>query len=154
MPSDNDILDTAKLIRLTGKEIARKRDSNASSLGLTSAQADALTFIEDNPGCSISDLSENMGATHQAARAIADRMRTNGLIDISVSESDGRVRNLGLTHKGRMVLDEFLRMGVDVNRELFGNLSDAEMSELHRLLTSVRDHLRWPITAPSSVATI
>ena len=52
------------------------------------------------------------------------------------------------------MLGEFLRMGVDVNRELFGNLSDAEISELHRLLTSVRDHLRWPITAPSSVATI
>lgn len=137
MPSDSEILETARMIRLAGREIARKRDANASSLGITSTQADALILVRDNPGCSITFLRDNLGTTHQASRALVDRMRLNGLVLVGTHDDDARVRTVDLTDRGVRILDEFLRMGVEVNTTLFGTLDEEGFRHLRESLSRI-----------------
>ena len=56
MEQHTDLLSVARKVRVAGKELKKRRDRNAKVHGITSNQADALTFIRDNPGCSITVL--------------------------------------------------------------------------------------------------
>lgn len=142
MPTDSEVLEIARLLRLAGREVKKKRDANAASLGLTSSQADALGLIISNPGCSISDLRDGLGASHQAAAAMADRMREAGLIESRVSPDDARARSLWPTGRGSSVYREFVEMGVEVNGNLLDGIPDAEAERLREMLGTVVGNLR------------
>ncbi|MDO5861529.1 MAG: MarR family winged helix-turn-helix transcriptional regulator [Thermoplasmata archaeon] len=154
MPPDSEVLEIARLLRLAGREVKKKRDSNAASLGLTSSQADALAFVIANPGCSISDLRNALESSHQAAAAIVDRMRDAGLIETSVSEQDARVRILTPTGKGELVYGEFVDMGVDVNGNLLDGISEDDAGELRSMLSRMLDNLRRRLPGTRACGTL
>lgn len=137
MQTDVDILILSRMLRIAGREVHRKRDENASTLGMTSIQADALTFIISNPGCRIADLCESMRTSHQAACGIVDRLREKGLIEVSVSREDARVRTITITSEGYELYSKFMEMGRESNRELMSELTDAELSELYTILSKI-----------------
>ena len=91
MPADSDILAVARMLRIAGREVTRRRDAHAASLGLTSSQADALTFIREHPGCMIADLGAYSGSSHQAARTLVERLRESGIEVITDAEAGQRV---------------------------------------------------------------
>lgn len=130
MPAENDVLAVARMLRIAGREITRRRDSHAASLGLTSSQADALTFIREHPGCMIADLQGRVGSSHQAARTLAERLRDRDLIEISASEKDARARVLNITPQGVLLHDRFLNMGAESMEPLRETFDDSELREL------------------------
>ncbi len=134
MSNDLQTLEIARMLRISGREIARKRDENAAMLGLTSAQADSIVFIKENPGCRISDLMEHLSSSHQAACTMTDRLRDKGLIESSISQTDARVRTLTLTPLGLETYEEFMRKGMTSHTHLLDQLSDEEMDTLHTIL--------------------
>lgn len=142
MPDDAEILETVRLIRIIGRAVRTARDANAASLGLTSSHADALGFIRDNLGCTISDLMKHERTSHQAACGTVERMREAGLIEVRVADADARARTLWATDKGRRVHDRFLELGVEVNRGILDGLTDAETDDLRRMLTIIDANLR------------
>ncbi len=156
MPDDAETLEVLRLIRIAGREIRRARDANAASLGRSSSQADALGFVRDNGGCTISDLMNYTRTSHQAACGTADRMRDAGLIEIRVSDSDARARTLHATEKGLEVHDRFLELGIEVNGGALDGLTDAEAGELLRMLRTVSANLerRAPGASAASCGTI
>ena len=121
VPADSDILTVARMLRIAGREVTRRRDAHAASLGLTSSQADALTFIREHPGCMIADLGSYSGSSHQAARTLVERLRERELIEVSVSDRDARARVLEITPRGILLHDRFLAMGA----ESFGNIRES-----------------------------
>ena len=126
---------------MAGREIKKARDRNASSLGITSDQADALAFVCDSPGCSVKDLMGSMGASHQAACGIAERLESKGLIS-SRQGDDARVKILEPTEAGRRTIERFFELGEECNRDVFGSLTDEESQELERLMSEVLSNLR------------
>lgn len=142
MPADGDVLSIARMLRIAGREIMTKRNANAATLGMTSAQADALTFIREHPGCRIADLQCSLDASHQAARTMADRLRERGLIEVRVSDEDARARTLALTPEGVRLHDRFLSMGVEENSELLRGLDENEVRDLKEILRKLIDGLR------------
>lgn len=138
MINDDEIIRIARMLRLAGRSVRIKRDVNASKVGLTSTQADALLFILSNPGCRIADLCKGIGTSHQAACGYVDRLYESGLVKVEQSRSDARARLLYVTDKGVKVYDEFIRLGVEVNSTLFSPLSEEEIFELERILTKLQ----------------
>lgn len=143
MDSDERILDIARKLRIVGNTVTRERDVNASRIGLTSGQADALYFIGRCGGCRIKDLRDHMGASHQAACGIADRLAAKGLVDIAVDEDDARAKRLALTSAGEESLKAYLGLGVSVNSRALNGLTEEELEALDdmlgRILANVGD---------------
>ncbi len=137
MQADVDILMLSRILRIAGREVHRKRDENALMLGMTSVQADALTFVISNPGCRIADLCEQMRTSHQAACGIVDRLREKGLIEVSVSREDARVRTITVTSEGYGLYSKFMEMGRESNKALMSELTDTELSELYAILLKI-----------------
>lgn len=131
-----DVLELARKIRRTGKEIKRARDRNSSALGITSNQTDALFFIDDHPGCSVKDLTTVMGVSHQAACGIADRLGEKGLVVFGTND-DARVKTLSLSDAGEDVVSKLYEMGEEMNSELFKALTEQERKTLEDLLDRV-----------------
>lgn len=131
-----DILELARKIRRTGKEIKRTRDRNASSLGITSNQTDALFFIDDHPECSVKDLTVVMGVSHQAACGIADRLGEKGLVVFGTND-DARVKTLSLSDSGEDIVSKLYEMGEERNSELFRALTEQERQTLGDLLDRI-----------------
>ena len=134
MLTDEMIISTARKLRLAGRDIRMRRDRNASELGLTSTQADALEYVVSNSGCKIVDLGIGMSVSHQAACKIIDRLVESGLIKVEQSTQDARAKVLTPTSKGEGTYSDFIRMGVEVNSDLFSNLEEDEVHELRILL--------------------
>lgn len=128
------IVDLARRLRLAGHEIRMKRDVNASIVGLTSSQADALYYVMSNPGCRIADLSKGLGTSHQAACGYVDRLSESGLIRVEQSRNDARARLLHPTDEGFEAYRRFIQLGVEVNKTLFSPLTDEEILELSRII--------------------
>lgn len=131
-----DLLSIARKVRLVGKEIKKHRDNNAKSLDITSNQADALTFIRDNPGCSITALKNNIGASHQAACGLADRLVAKGLVQFGTSD-DARIKTVTLSPEGTKVLRRFYNAGIEDNAGLFEGLSDEEIRRLDCIMDKI-----------------
>lgn len=134
---DADILTLSRMLRIAGREVHRRRDENAMTLGMTSVQADALSYIIANPGCKIADLRGPMGASHQAACGIVDRMREKGLVEISVSDRDARIRVIKATPEGHSIYNRFMDLGSKSNNCLMASLSDDERMDLHHILSKI-----------------
>lgn len=133
-PDEDDVRAIARMLRASGREIARVRDANAASLGLTSSQADALSYIRGHPGCMITDLRTRAGSSHQAARALVERLRERGLVEVTVSDRDARARVLVITPQGILLHDRFVAMGSVTFDALRESFDDAELREFRSML--------------------
>ncbi len=89
-----------KILKLANR-IVSGRNTDIRDLGLTSSQADSLVYFVHNEGRSAVDLKDHLGVTHQTARGIVKRMAEKNLIEIRISEEDGRYRRIFVTEKGR-----------------------------------------------------
>lgn len=84
----------ARRILQLANQILRNRNEDLKELEITAEQADALRFFQGHPGCSAVDLKAHLGITHQAARAIVERMAARGLVQTEVSKTDARYRDV------------------------------------------------------------
>ena len=87
-----------KILKLANR-IVSGRNTDIRDLGLTSSQADSLVYFVHNEGRSAVDLKDHLGVTHQTARGIVKRMAEKNLIEIRISEEDGRYRRIFVTEK-------------------------------------------------------
>jgi MarR family transcriptional regulator, organic hydroperoxide resistance regulator len=69
-------------------------------------QAYALTFVFYNSPCKISDICEHMMVSAPAVSQMVDRLEKINLVERISDEHDRRVRNVVLSKKGRLLIDE------------------------------------------------
>ena len=82
---------TRKIQQLSHRIVLR-RNKDLKSMGLTAEQADTLLFFHAHSGSSASDLRCSLGVTHQAARALVQRMADKGLLCVTPSPRDARYK--------------------------------------------------------------
>ena len=73
--------------------------------------------------------------------ALVDSLETKGLLERRPDPDDRRVRALHVTARGRRALSTGFAAAMRNEEEVFGRLSEAERSELRRLLQQVADSL-------------
>src|SRR5580698_3061251 len=77
-----------------------------ASLNLRPTQLAVLMLIDQNPGTSQSSVSEALGIQKANFVAIIAELADRGLVRRRKSENDGRTYSLGLTARGRSLLED------------------------------------------------
>ena len=81
-----------------------------ASLNLRPGQFAVLTLIDQNPGSSQSSVSEALGIQKANFVATITELANRGLVRRRKSESDGRTYSLGLTPRGRTLLEDAIKL--------------------------------------------
>lgn len=121
-------------IRELANLITKDRDADIRKFELTTAQADLLLYIAENPGKSIVDLKNFFNITHQTAQGLVQRMTDKGLLKISPSRNDARYKQIFLTEKARRVYREMLENGTHTGNKLLNGMNEEEKEQFLALV--------------------
>ena len=80
--------------------------------------------------------------THQAARAIVERMVNKGLLITHVSSHDARYKTVTLTAQGEELHETMHRNCTDFGDVLLDHISAEERDTLLKLITQTLDNLK------------
>ena len=127
----------SRKIQKLSNTITQRRNRDLKKLGLTAEQADALLFFHAHPESAAADLK-----THQAARAIVERMVNKGLLITRVSSHDARYKVVTLTAQGEELHETMQRNCTDFGDVLLDHISAEERDTLLKLITQTLDNLK------------
>ena len=129
----------ARKILQLANQIIRNRNEDLKGLGLTAEQADALRFFQGSSNRSAVDLKEHLGISHQAARAIVERMVAKDLLMTKISQTDARYKEVSLTEKGIEIMQSNC---AHTGNQLLSNIGDRDRERFLFLVTQAIDNLK------------
>ena len=132
----------SRKIQQLSNTITQRRNLEHKKHSMTSDQADALLFIHAHPESAAADLKTHLGITHQAARAIVERMVNKGLLITHVSSHDARYKTVTLTAQGEELHETMHRNCTDFGDVLLDHISAEERDTLLKLITQTLDNLK------------
>lgn len=98
-----------------------------------------LFALSQSDGASVSELADGLRVTSSAVSQTVDALRAVGLVTSETNPADRRSRILRLTDAARVEVDQFQRAYFDGIAPRFDALSVAEIVELDRILSLLRD---------------
>jgi DNA-binding MarR family transcriptional regulator len=98
--SAKELLDVVPMVM---RDIRSQMRSRAK--GLTVPQFRALSFVDRNEGPTLSDLAAHMGLALPSASRLVDGMMGHGLMSREEHPGDRRRLRLGVTRRGRSILE-------------------------------------------------
>ena len=102
---------------------------------------DLMAQLERSPeGLKMNELSRRMMVTGGNVTGITDQLVAEGLVERIEVAGDRRAYRVRLTPKGRRIFHDMAHQHESWIVEAFSNLSDKEISTLHKLLGKVKDH--------------
>ena len=121
-----------------GRVAGRLRDAFDTTL----PRFDFLSQLERHPGgLRMTEISQRMMVTGGNITRIAEQLLNEGLISRCVARDDRRASIVRLTASGRRAFGEMARRHEDWIVETFAGLSEAERTQLFRLLAKLKRHL-------------
>lgn len=132
----------SRRIQQLSHAITQRRNQDLKQLGLTAEQADALLFFHAHPESAAADLKIHLGVTHQAARAIVERMVNKGLLTTCVSPHDARYKTVTLTAQGEELHETMQRNCADFGDVLLDRISADDRDTLFALITQTLNNLK------------
>ncbi|MBV8579923.1 MAG: MarR family transcriptional regulator [Candidatus Eremiobacteraeota bacterium] len=121
-----------------GRVAGRLRDAFDTTL----PRFDFLSQLERHPGgLRMTEISQRMMVTGGNITRIAEQLLNEGLISRSVARDDRRASIVRLTASGRRAFGEMARRHEGWIVETFAGLSEAERTQLFRLLAKLKRHL-------------
>ena len=131
----------ARQVLILARQIKRRRNQHLRTVGLTTEQADALTFFTDQPGRTVTAFKTYQEITHQTARMIVQRLQTRGYVQLVVSPTDARAKQVVVTPSGRAKREQLRQHGWQTSARMFAHL-DADQQQLFLdLLRQVNQNL-------------
>ena len=132
----------SRKIQQLSNTITQRRNRDLKKLGLTADQADALLFFHAHPESAAADLKTHLGITHQAARAIVERMVNKILLTTRISPHDARYKTVTLTAQGEELHETMHRNCTDFGDVLLDHISADDQDTLLKLITQTLDNLK------------
>lgn len=132
----------SRKIQQLSNTITQRRNRDLKKLDLTADQADALLFFHAHPESAAADLKTHLGVTHQAARAIVERMANKSLLTTRISPHDARYKTVTLTAQGEELYETMQRNCTDFGDVLLDHISAADRDTLLALITQTLDNLK------------
>ena len=87
------------------------------------------------------DLKDHLGVTHQTARGIVKRMAEKNLIEIRISEEDGRYKRIFVTEKGRSLYRQMEKNGAHTGNRLLTGMSPEEKQQFSSLISLALENM-------------
>ncbi|RPI34558.1 MAG: MarR family transcriptional regulator [Chloroflexota bacterium] len=103
--------------------------------GLSMSQLGVLIRLYFQQECGISDIGSHLGVSNPAASQLVERLVQQGLLDRSEDLSDRRAKQIRLTAKGRLLIEEHIEARRRWMEELTTTLSREEQESIIRALT-------------------
>lgn len=108
-----------------------------ASLNLRPGQFAALILIDQNPGTSQSSVSDALGIQKANFVATIAELANRGLVRRRKSEADGRTYSLGLTARGRTLLEDASKLQSVHEARVIAQIGTEGRAQLLRLLEGV-----------------
>jgi DNA-binding MarR family transcriptional regulator len=96
---------------------------------------------EGLPELRLTELSDRLLVRPPSVSGVVDRLVRAGLVARHESTADLRSKQVGLTKAGRQLVERILEVHEHQMQAVLAGLSEAEQTELHRLLVLWRKHL-------------
>ncbi|WP_436648726.1 MarR family winged helix-turn-helix transcriptional regulator [Lactiplantibacillus plantarum] len=131
----------ARQVLILARQIKRRRNQHLRTVGLTTEQADALTFFTDQPGRTVTAFKTYQEITHQTARMIVQRLQTRGYVQLVVSTTDARAKQVVVTPSGRAKCEQLRQHGWQTSAQMFAHLDAEQQQVFLDLLRQVNQNL-------------
>ena len=131
----------ARQVLILARQIKRRRNQHLRTVGLTTEQADALTFFTDQPGRTVTAFKTYQEITHQTARMIVQRLQTRGYVQLVVSPTDARAKQVVVTPSGRAKREQLRQHGWQTSTQMFAHLDAEQQQVFLDLLRQVNQNL-------------
>ncbi len=131
----------ARQVLILARQIKRRRNQHLRTVGLTTEQADALTFFTDQPGRTVTVFKTYQEITHQTARMIVQRLQTRGYVQLVVSPTDARAKQVVVTPSGRAKREQLRQHGWQTSAQMFAHLDAEQQQVFLDLLRQVNQNL-------------
>ncbi len=121
-------------------EASRRRFHRAlEPEGLHPRDFGVMTMVGAHPGMSQQQLHEKTGIDPSSMVAVIDMLEARGLAERRPDPDDRRARAIFLTAEGERTLARIRKLAGELQRELFGVLTEDELSTLHGLLRKLAE---------------
>ncbi|AQY72238.1 MarR family winged helix-turn-helix transcriptional regulator [Lactiplantibacillus plantarum] len=131
----------ARQVLILARQIKRRRNQHLRTVGLTTQQADALTFFTDQPGRTVTAFKTYQEITHQTARMIVQRLQMRGYVQLVVSPTDARAKQVVVTPSGRAKREQLRQHGWQTSAQMFAHLDAEQQQVFLDLLRQVNQNL-------------
>ena len=117
-------------------------------MGINFPQLRILFRVRAKPGIDLRTLAEQMGISASAASQQVDKLVDQDLLLRKDDPGDRRRLSLELTERGRQATGEISRASRSYLEAALSSLSNAELSDLHRILGHILENAPSPASAP------
>ncbi len=134
------LFELALMLKAGQREFERRTNEAMRPLGVSGAQADAITVIGQAGPLSLKELGELLIAESGHPSRLVDRLVSAGWVERRPAEADRRQVELALTAKGRELdrkISETRRQALEAGRQLIGD------RDLEPALALMRDLLQF-----------
>jgi DNA-binding MarR family transcriptional regulator len=126
--------------------VERVMQAHFARFGISGAQWGILRHLhraeaEELPGLRLTDLSDRLLIRPPSVTGAVDRLERAGLVQRHGSPADLRAKQVGLTDKGRQLVEHVLTFHAAQIDAVLAGLNPVEQTELHRLLGRLGQHL-------------
>ncbi|MBX2801745.1 MAG: MarR family transcriptional regulator [Myxococcales bacterium] len=123
--------------QVTTRGAARATDR----VGVHGAQALALLALQEQPGCTVTQLADILGLRMSAAATLVQRLVRDGLVQRAPSERDGRAVLLHLSAEGKNAAEGAAALIDDFAQLLRRGFDDDELAVVERFLNHALEAL-------------
>lgn len=111
---------------------------------VTAAQGRVLTYLIARDGDSVSqkDVEQYFGVSHTTAKGLLKRLEEKEMVMTAFDNEDGRVKNVYLTEKSRMIHKAIGKRIEAIESILLRGVSSTERLHLGRLLQNMYDNIK------------
>jgi DNA-binding MarR family transcriptional regulator len=110
--------------------------------GLSASQINTLMRLYHGGSCVVSEISDSLGITNAATSQMLERLVKQGLIERNEDLNDRRVRQITLTPKGQLLIDEGIKSRVLWLQELTRALNSQEQEAIVEALILLTEAAR------------
>lgn len=125
------------LLKKVQHELRRLMDQSLREIDLTTPQYALLSELAEYPGISSAELARKCFVTAQTMNLIVQSLESRGLIARGPKPDHGRALMTAMTEEGKILLKEATVRVLEIEKGLFSNLTESELSHLSRLLSKI-----------------
>ncbi len=117
-------------VRRTDRWMRRCIEKKVSTTGVYLGQHRALMILGRYPEISQVQLAERLEISPAAVTHVLKKLESGGYIEKGINEADNRSNQIGITKKGRKVIDKSKLLFEEAEREMFCGFSEEELEQL------------------------
>lgn len=124
-------------LKRAARAVARRYDEALRPLDLNNGQFSVMTTLSGLQPAGMQTLAEHLAMDRTTLTAALKPLERRGLVDVVVSKSDARGREISLTPDGRLLLIKAMPVWQSLQHELAAEIGGAEVDSLRRQLSRI-----------------